>query len=196
MSDHPLTEDYLQWLVPQLRDEEDRLSHPEREFWGLGRIMYEKEFRWHVPNDGNRLMDGLELRREFCDDHRVRMSARRREPFQSFLDKENPNPPCSFLEVLIALSRRYTFTAGGKNAPGWAWILLSNLNLHRMYDPLTRGKARRARDILDVCIKRDYAPDGQGGFFPLENPLEDQTQVEIWYQMAAYVMEKENNRGW
>lgn len=194
MTDHPLTEDYLRWLEPQIRDEQDGLSHPDREFWGLVALMYEKDFRFFVPNDDNRRMDGLALRAEFCNAHRVRMSARRREPFRSFLDTEYPNPPCSFLEVLVALSRRLCFIAGGKDAPGWAWVLLSNLNLHRMSDPLSRGKARQVDDILDVCIWRKYSPDGQGGFFPLQDPQSDQTQVEIWYQMAAYVIEIDRRR--
>lgn len=192
MSSHPLTEDYLRWLEPQIR-EDDGLSNPNREFWGLLALMYEKEFRPLVANDDNRWMDGLELRTEFCNDFRVRMSARRREPYRSFLDKELPNPPCSFLEVLIGISRRFSFTAGG-SAPGWAWVLLNNLNLHRMADPLSRGKARRAADIIEVCTSRNYEPDGSGGFFPLQDPQEDQRQVEIWYQMAAYIGEMDRRR--
>jgi hypothetical protein len=42
---------------------------------------------------------------------------------------------------------------------------------------------------LAVLNKREYFPSGKGGLFPLENPREDQTKVEIWYQMHAYVME-------
>jgi len=38
-------------------------------------------------------------------------------------------------------------------------------------------------------IWRDYHADGRGGFFPLTNPDTDQTKVEIWYQMNAYVTE-------
>jgi hypothetical protein len=63
-----------------------------------------------------------------------------------------------------------------------------------MYDPLSRTKARRANAILDRVIRREYEPDGTGGFFPLQNPLEDQTQVEIWYQMAAYINELDSRR--
>jgi hypothetical protein len=44
-------------------------------------------------------------------------------------------------------------------------------------------------DILDTCIWRTYQPDGQGGFFPLAWPEEDQTKVELWYQIAAYIDE-------
>lgn len=183
-----LVEDYLRWLAPQIR-EDDGLSNPNREFWGLLTAMAEKEFIWHVPNDGNRKVDGLFLRNEFCDEQRIRRSGRE---VRVFLDKENPYPAASFLEVLIGISRRLAFMAGGKNAPGWAWVLLKNLNLHRMADPVSRSNARRVDDILDTCIHRTYSPDGTGGFFPLEHPFEDQTRVEIWYQMAGYVNEMDS----
>lgn len=190
---NPLAEDYLGWLAPQIRAD-DGLSNPNREYWGLLSIMFEKEFTWQVPYDDNRVIDGLYLRTEFCYANNIPSRDRRKEPLRSFLDKQYPDPPCSFLEVLIALSRRLAFQAGKQSAPGWAWILLSNLNLHRMSDPLSRTKARRANDILDRCIRRTYSPDGTGGFFPLERPNEDQTQVEIWYQMAAYIDELPRER--
>jgi hypothetical protein len=44
-------------------------------------------------------------------------------------------------------------------------------------------------EIFERLIWRNYAPNGEGGFFPLENPREDQTQVELWYQMNSYVNE-------
>lgn len=180
-----LSEDYLRWLAPQIRDEQDGLSNPRREFWGLLELMYEKEFVTFVPNDHNRCVDGLDLRLEFTRETRT---GRRGPVLRAFLDRVHPDPPSSFLEVLIGLSRRVAFNLGG-NAPGWAWVLLSNLDLHHMADPLTRGKARRANHILDRCIHREYAPDGSGGFFPLSQPQEDQTEVELWYQMAAYTIE-------
>jgi hypothetical protein len=183
-----LTEDYLRWLEPQIRDENDGLSNPNREFWGLLTLMYEKEFVWleSIPTDDNRMMDGLDLRVEFCREQRLM-----RDPtVRRFLDHDanGPEPPVSFLEVLIGLSRRLAFNAGG-SAPGWAWILLANLGLHRMADPLSRRSANRANDIIDRCMWRNYSSNGRGGFFPLNNPQHDQTQVEIWYQMMAYIIE-------
>jgi hypothetical protein len=150
--------------------------------------MFEKEFIWLVPNDDNRLMDGLGLRVEFCQQHDLPVGQ-----VAAFLSKGRPIPPCSFLEVLIALSRRLAFNAGG-SADGWAWVLMHNLELHRITDPVGRGKARRADAIMEQCIWRKYGPDGRGGFFPLEIPREDQSQVEIWYQMADYISEGTRER--
>lgn len=178
-----LTEDYLHWLGPQIRDEQDGQSHPDREFWGLISLMFDTEFYELVPNDQNRIEDGRDLRIEFCYAQNLDTHA------MDYL-----GPKGCFLEVLIALSRRLSFAAGGSNPPGWAWVLLNNLNLHRMVDPLSRAKERRAVKIIDQCIRRAYSPDGTGGFFPLTHPNEDQTEVEIWYQMAAYIAELPRGR--
>lgn len=173
MNNHPLAEDYLRWLASQIREEEK-----SKEYWDLFSIMFEKEFAedWLVPNDGNRLVDGLDLRVEFAHAQHIRVDA-----------MQNLGP-CSFLEVLIGLSRRLAFAAGG-SAPGWARQLVMNLELDKMSDPLTRRKARQVDDILDNVIRRTYDPDGTGGFFPLAWADEDQTKKELWYQMAAYIDE-------
>jgi hypothetical protein len=169
---------YLAWLAPQIRDEGS--ASPNQSHWTLLEMMFEKEFdvqRAYVPYDDNRVADGRDLRAEFCHDRRIPLEALKRELH-----------PVSFLEVLIGISRRLAFKAGG-SAPGWAWQLVNNLELHRMTDPLGRTKQRRVNDILDRCISRNYQPDGQGGFFPLAWPDEDQTRVEISYQMAAFIAE-------
>lgn len=173
MSKRPLAEQYLRWLEPQIRDE---YGNPNRTYWELLHLMMEKEFVWLIPNDDNRVGDGLDLRREFCFTHHLPS------------DTLNGIGPCSFLEVLIGLSRRLAFAAGGR-ASGWAWQLLNNLELHRMADPLRRNQKRKVEEILDAAIWRTYAPDGQGGFFPLITAEEDQSKVELWYQMSAYIDE-------
>lgn len=134
-------------------------------------LMYTKEFVWFVPNDDNRIIDGLEIRREWAN----------------YAPLER-NYPCSFLEVLIGLSRRMEFVLS-ESAEGWAWQLLINLEMHKMRDPLSRYKAKKANDIMDAVIWRTYASNGAGGFFPLGFPQEDQRKIELWYQMSAYVSE-------
>lgn len=174
MNNHPLAEDYLNWLAPQIRDEHS--GNPDRTYSNVLIQMFEKEFVWLVPNDDNRLGDGLALRVEFCYAYHIR---------QGSLANLGP---CSFLEVLIGLSRRLAFDVDG-SPPGWAWTLISNLGLDKMSDPLSRYKAEKVDDILHKCVWRLYEPDGSGGFFPLAWPDEDQRRVELWYQMAAWINE-------
>jgi hypothetical protein len=54
---------------------------------------------------------------------------------------------------------------------------------------LTPEKADQVDNILYNLVWRNYHADGRGGFFPLQNPDVDQTKVEIWYQLNAYVSE-------
>jgi len=164
-----INHDYFAWLVAQVNVPNGRTCGD------LFEEMHNTEFVWKVPNDDNRVQDGMDLRSEFTD--RV-----------SDLILEG----VTFLEVLVALSRRLAFTAGGE-ARVWAWQLLRNLRLQKMTDPLSEDKRNRVRDILDTVIWRTYREDGRGGFFPLSNPAEDQTKVEIWYQMNLYVIEMKSS---
>jgi len=168
-----LAEDYLQWLEPQIRDEFVNRGATYRH---MLECMFDKDYVWLVPNDDNRLQDGLDLRAEFCFSHNV-------QP-----DHVLTHKPSSFLEVLIGLSRRLAFVAGG-TPQGWAWQLIVNLELPNMTDPLSRYKVRKLNDIMDTTIFRTYQPNGLGGFFRLSWPERDMRKVELWYQMAAYISE-------
>lgn len=167
-----LRNNYLIWLHKQLQDE----WTPTGSYWSLVNIMFDKEFTWSVDHDDNRIVDALDLRIEYCNETRCRRTQ------MALLG------PCSFLEVLIALSRHLAFVAGGE-PPGWAWQLVTNLELHKCKDPMSPRRIRAINRILDTCIQRTYSPDGQGGFFPLAWPDGDQTQIELWYQLNAYAAE-------
>ncbi len=96
---------------------------------------------------------------------------------------------CSMLEMLIAFSRRLSFETEG--APRvWFWHMLENLDLAQFNDKEYNDLHQRGIDAaLDQVIWRTYSPDGYGGLFPLRHPREDQRDVEIWYQLSAYLME-------
>lgn len=158
--------DYYEWLTSQIAIPNGR-TYEE-----LFERMHNLEFVWIVPHDNNRLQDALDLRVQYMNEFPGRLAG----------------GSATFLEVLIALSRRTAFTAGGE-AEDWAWKLLKNLRLTKAYDPWTAQKARSTEEILETVIWRTYHHSGKGGFFPLKDPFEDQTKVEIWYQMNAYVNE-------
>jgi len=167
---------YFDWLISQIN------VQGTRSFYDLFGVLFNFEFVWTVPHDHNRLQDGLDLRTEFLNEH---SHIPRREVRKFFSTTEKG---ATVLEVLVALSRRLAFTAGGR--PGdWAWTLLTNLRLNKMTDPFTEQKARKVQNIIETLIWRQYREDGLGGFFPLNWPEEDQRNVEIWYQMQKYVNE-------
>lgn len=159
--------EYFEWLTSQIDIPNDKTYNE------LFSLMHNLEFVWTVPRDDNRAHDGSDLRVEFLDGRRGRIT--------------NPKG-ISILEVLVALSRRVAFTGGGDERV-WAWRLLKNLRLNKASDPLTNEKSDRAAEILYNLVWRTYERNGQGGFFPLKHTTEDQTKVEIWYQMNAYVIE-------
>lgn len=167
---------YFNWLVSQIE------VNSVKTYNGLFEKMHETEFVWVVPRDDNRVFDGLDLRTEFVDNtHGWKL--------EDILKLDvMTGKGASVLEVLIALSRRVAFTAGGE-APWWAWQLIGNLGLYRFPDPFNKRKSEKVEEILDALIWRTYQRNGEGGFFPLNDPTEDQTKVEIWYQMNQYAME-------
>jgi hypothetical protein len=164
--------EYYEWLKGQVEIPNGKSYND------LFERMHNLEFVWTVPNDDNRVQDGLDLRYEFL-----------RERGLEFNTTELTG--VTVLEVLIALSRRVAFTGGGEPEQ-WAWRLMKNLRLHKSSDPLGETKLARVNDILDTLIWRTYERDGRGGFFPLNHPDEDQTKVEIWFQMNKYVLEMDS----
>jgi hypothetical protein len=165
--------DYFEWLVSQIAVPYKKRN---KSYNGLFEMMHNEYFHWTVPNDDNRIQDGLDLRLLFLNGKARRLTL--------------PEHEATMLEILIALSQRVAFTGGG--TPGrWAWTLLRNLQLHLKSDPLRDEDVQEIYDILEALIWRTYQPDGRGGFFPLKYPEEDQTKVEIWFQMNKYVIERD-----
>lgn len=168
-----LKEAYVRWLENELTSGGNQ---PDRSYFELVWTMFETPFTWSVNMDDNRLADGMELRAEFAEIHGASRTGM------------NALGPCSFIEVLLGLARRLAFVAGDTKER-WAWQMLTNLRLERMWDHLSRSKTHAVRHILDTVILRTYEPNGVGGFFPLAWPDRDQRKVELWYQLNAYVEE-------
>lgn len=166
-----LSKRYLDWLTPQIN-----LGNGHRYTELLG-LLQAKEFIWFVPNDDNRIMDGLDIRLEFIREKRIK-------PHTYLTDM-----PCTFLEVVVALSRRFAFTMSLDDAPPCAWRLIEHLELHTRTDPLFLNEPDEINDCLDTVIWRKYERNGLGGFFPLGYSEKDQRNIEIWYQMNAFVIE-------
>lgn len=179
----PLDERYFVWLYSLVAKPD--VEDPELCYWNLLKQMYEKQFVWFVPRDDNRTEDGKELRLEFL----------RHEGLQrSDLDPHWIEIGCSFLELMIALSKRLQFEVDpDSNLAYWFWEVLSeNIGIRHCNDAAAceRCDADAIDEVLDRVIFRQYEPDGTGGFFPLQDPEQDQRGVELWYQLSAYVIER------
>lgn len=175
----PLDEQYLRWLYSQVASV--RLKNPARTYWSLLRHLYSKEYVWLVANDDNRVEDGRDLRSEFRQTHEIQMD-------QSWM-----NMGCSMLEMLIGLSRRLNFELEHDGGVGyWFWHMMENLKLDQYSDAYYQNTFTKeiVNDILDAVIWRTFDPDGRRGLFPLDHPREDQRDVEVWYQLSAYLLER------
>lgn len=173
----PLDELYLRWLYGRVSK---KRPQPPRTWWKLFRYLYTQEFVWFVPNDDNRVEDGRELRDEFLQGRELELN-----------EREWMLLGCSVLEMLIGLSRRLAFEGGGEPA-GWFWLLMHNLTLDGMDDErFDLMDPTIVDDIVQRLVWRQYNWDGKGGLFPLQFPNRDQREVEIWYQMQAWLLENE-----
>jgi hypothetical protein len=71
--------------------------------------------------------------------------------------------------------------------------MINNLGLMEVDD--AAYSEEWARSYVDAAVgtlvERRYSYSGDGGLFPLDYPEEDQRGIEIWYQMSAYLAERE-----
>lgn len=165
----PIDGVYFNWLRAKVIDPES----PPYLYLDLLRILYRTEFAWTLIGDKNREDDGLELRIDFL---RETNSPNENHWFRS---------PCSVLEVLIALSNRAEFDTD-MPAKDWFWIFITNLGLSD-FKTISKSEERTVNRILEIFIFRMYDYSGYGGLFPLREPLENQKELEIWYQFNRYL---------
>ncbi len=171
---HNLDEGYLNWLCSLVGPV--RNPNPKRTYFLLEEQLFLKDFTWSIPNDDNRSEDGKALRQEFLEDYTV--------------DTSWMASPCNVLEMLVSLARRVSFESFG-TPDQWFWKLIENLGFGDLTDEAyTYTTGEYVDVVLDNLLRRTYEPDGRGGLFPLTDPNQDQRQVEIWYQMAAYLLEE------
>lgn len=169
---------YLDWLYSQVGSVKDR--NRRRTYWSLLGQLFTTQFVWFVPNDDNRAAAGRYLRQEFLAQAGVKPA-----------DTDWMGAPCSVLEMMIALSRELAFEAYSGEPREWFWHLIDNLQIRFCDSEWTAKVQAFVNDVMNRLIFRTYGPDGRGGLFPLNKADRDQRNVEIWYQLNAYLLERE-----
>lgn len=170
---------YFEWLYSQI----EKRGSPGLETFILELHSY--PFVCYIPNDDNRVEEGIGLRYKFSDENNIDVA-------ENLLFGT-----CTLLEMLIALAERMDFVLfdpiKGPRRWLWFWLFVDNLKLQkytnndRQKDILQKQKFNQI--VINKFLRRDYLPNGTGGLFPLENPASDQRTIEIWYQMMAYIHE-------
>lgn len=173
-----IDDNYFEWLYGKIGSVRNR--NPSRSYWELAKQLYSKEFVWSIPNDDNREGDGKDLRVEFM--------------YETQLEDVEPDwlaLECSVLEMLIALAERAAFEDSSETME-WFWIFLSNLGLRDITDDNYNDDTYvYIEDAIDRVLNRTYKRNGDGGLFPLRHAKQDQRKVELWYQMSAYLLERD-----
>lgn len=161
--------DYHNWLCNLMRA--DLPEH--RDYNLLLNQLDETEFTWTVFMDKNRYADALSLREEYFEETGVKVSGM-----------------VSCMEVLAALSKRIEIhimgEPGNDHIERWFWIMLENLGVlirDYRYDPML------VEHKLSIWLDRKFDKNGNGGLFPLRKSGNSQRDVDIWYQMQAYLNE-------
>lgn len=178
-SDSVIRQSYLNWL--------QTIGGADNNAFGNGycclfATLHQIPFNIIIERDNNRLSDAINLRESFKDDTNYAL--------YDCID----NMPVSFLEILISLALRMEFIISASEdineTAKWVWVLLNNLNLI-WFDDLTwdDNKEMEVIFIAQRVINRTYEPNGQGSMFPLKDSKDDMRNVELWYQMNAYLNE-------
>lgn len=176
-------QDYFHWLCELVHVDQEYVS-----YWILAKDLHHKTFYSLVDHDENRAGDGLELREEYL----------RHIGYPKYVDIPGE---CTVLEMIIALARRIEFETSNPydledtvdRTSFWFWEMIDNLGLTKFSDDAyVELEGQVYVDwIVDNFLNRRYEPNGFGGLFPLEHSFENQCNVEIWYQMSAYLLEKD-----
>lgn len=177
-----LTEQYYDWLYKIVCGEWEPRN---LSFHRLLMFLYNRRFIPACEMDVCRATDGSNLRYRFATDNDI--------PYAK-IDAAFGGEPCSMLEMMVGLALRVEehimedVTAGNRVGQ-WFWNMVVSLGLAAMDD--SRFSEDRAEFILDRFDSRDYQPNGAGGLFTLSHPTEDMRQIDIWYQLMAYLNENE-----
>lgn len=180
-----LDELYFDWLLRQL----DPDGVPEGVAYVCD-LLLNCDFKRRVGLDVNRAADGANLRKAFLHE----FSEIKIEPHvtNNFMMQE-----CTWLEMLIALAQALDYLYEG-TVLGRFVELVENMQLGVLmeFEParssLTRGYDQKlVDDVTSAIDNNEFSPDGYGGLFPLHKPIDqDQREVEIWDQHAAYFRER------
>lgn len=171
---------YFNWMCAVTNN--DRFKQG-RSYECLMRYLDSVSFRYSIPLDGNRAEDGVELRYRYGD-----IVGINRHAVALYLDDRD----CSVLEMMAALSIRCEEHIMkdhdlGDRTGYWFWGMIQSLGLLEMSDD--HFNEEYVVNVIHRFLDREYGYSGEGGLFTVNNPPRDMRNIEIWYQMCAFLNE-------
>lgn len=176
---------YYEWLIEQVN------SQISETHTMLLDKLHNIPFTWKIRMDENRANDGMNLRYIYLEEAGIVDESIDNEYFSSY------GYDCSVLEMLIALTRRFSKDVVGESfmtCADYFWVIIENLDLIRYTDK--HFDEDEVDDKIYIFLNRLYNKDGEGGAFPLNETKSNQRNVEIWYQMCEWFNEKYWQEGW
>lgn len=175
---HDLKWEYREWIVELVGN-----VRKEKKFNKLLDFLDTIPFINETYSDMNRAEDGINLRYRFGFD-------RRYPDFK--IKKEIDIRPCSILEMMVALAYRceesIMTTPGAENRTNfWFWEMIDSLGLSEMDDE--HFSSFFVRNKIYLFLNNHYKKNGEGGLFTIKDESIDMRQMDIWYQMMAYLNE-------
>lgn len=147
---------YFRWLVEQIDNgEASKYKH-------LLNDLFDISYRWIVELDGNRALDGMDLRRRFRDGY-------------------DRDIGCSVLEMLVALSIRFEHDVmcepGDEDPSRWFWLILRQLDLDLFTDD--------SYDFVAVNSILELFMSGQKCILKSGHKIENLATKDLWWQLGV-----------
>lgn len=145
--------------------------------------LFDTDFTYTVPRDGNRYEDGIDLRYRFGEANHID---------NRIIADQLDICPCSVLEMMAALCIRIETHITGDCEQGDRAFELFRMMLKNAGLWMPGGKYDKQifEKRLDDVLNRRYDADGHGGFFTLKKPAGDMRTAELWYQAMWYLDEQ------
>lgn len=146
-------------------------------------ILFRTPFECVLEYDEHRISDGLDLRDQYT------------EVSGEILESTDISWPCSVLEIMVSLAMSMDYVCDDdvldcEDRIGYFYHeMLNNLGIGHEFPGSWESREKLIDKVIDKFLDRRYGKDGSGGLFPLKRPREDQREVELWYQMNAYMIE-------
>ncbi len=167
--------DYFYWLI-------DKISTPEltKEYLMLYHQLFETDFYYYIPRDENRMLDGLNLRKQFEKETGEHVDEAKK---------------CSVLEMMIALAWRCDDQImwddnHGSRISDWFFIMIDNMLLLGMKN--TYYDSHHVDYILNRMMQHLNYDNGYGGLFYTNDPNYNMSHQEIWFQMCKFITEHDS----
>ena len=173
-------QNYYDWLVGIVWNKDNYNGPSYNRFFSF---LFNAKFFPIMDMDNSRVNDAIEFRYTFADHYHIPYAA-----IASDLNTEVGT--CNMLEMMVALATRMenhimSDEAYGDRTAQWFWQMALSLGFENVDD--TVFDESRAAQIIDIFNNRQYAPNGKGGLFTVENSVTDMRTLDIWYQMQFWI---------